>query len=194
MKQRTKCGNLVLLLLLSLLFCLMMSCLCKIESYHAKAEELSESYKFEDNSIIVTMDESIGGINKSFTKSFFGDLDIVSIEDLTEVSDKNIENIDATNFHQILKLELQNHDKEYVLQAIEDVSKLDGVISVTPNYIGEFCATANDPSYYSQWGIFGTNGINVGEAWDINSGSNAVRVGIVDTGISQHEDLIGNLA
>ena len=193
MRQRTKYGNQILLFLSLMLICIITACFCGTESYKAKAVGLTDLYEFEDNSVLVTMDESIGGVNKKFTKRFFGDLDIVGIEDLTEVSDENIENIDTENFHQILKLELENQSKEYVLQVVEEVSKLDGVEAVTPNYIGEFCATANDSKYYSQWGIRGPNGINIEAAWDINMGSDVVRVGIVDTGISQHEDLIGNL-
>lgn len=193
MRQRTKRGYQILLLLSMMLICIITACFCRVELYKAKAVGLTDLYDFENNSVLVTMDESIGGVNKKFTKNFFGDLDVVGIEDLTKVSNENIGIIGTENFHQILKLELKNQSKEHVLQVVEEIGKLDGVEAVTPNYIGEFCAIANDPNYVSQWGISGPNGINIEAAWDINTGSDSVRVGVIDTGISQHEDLIGNL-
>lgn len=42
-------------------------------------------------------------------------------------------------------------------------------------------------------GLNGTNGIDVENAWNFTTGSNTIRVGIIDTGISNHVDLNANL-
>lgn len=152
-------------------------------------EILIDGYDFSDNSILVTMDKDVGGVNKIHDKSYFGDIAVTAITDLTYR--ENVANVDLDRFKQILKLELQYHDKNYVQQAVEEISKLKGVEAVTPNYFGEFCATANDTDYSRQWGL---QDINIESAWDITTGSKAIRVGVIDTGIAPHPDLIDNLA
>lgn len=153
---------------------------------------LDDSFDFSDNSVLVVLDEDFGGVNKIHQKSYFGNIAVTNIVDLTYR--ENITNVDFDSFRQILKLELQFHDKKYVLQAIDEISKLKGVENVTPNYYGEFGAVATDPSYNQQWGLNGANGINVESAWNITSGSKDVRVGVIDTGIALHPDLNYNLA
>lgn len=152
---------------------------------------LADDFDFSDSSVLVTMNKDVGGVNKIHKKNFFGDIAIKEITDLTYR--ENGANVDLNSFSQTLKLELKYNDKNYVLEVVEKISKLKGVESVAPNYIGEFCATANDSSYNNQWGLNGTNGINVEPAWDITTGSKKVRVGVIDTGITQHTDLNANL-
>ncbi|HEY5803212.1 MAG TPA: S8 family peptidase [Lysobacter sp.] len=50
----------------------------------------------------------------------------------------------------------------------------------------------NDPRYGKQWGYKGVNGINAGKAWDHSNGSGTV-VAVLDTGITRHSDLDGNV-
>ena len=154
-----------------------------------QAQEIGEEALFDDSSVLVVMDQTAGEVNKRFSKSFFGDVAISSVEDLTEVSPEYVGNIDGERFHQILKLELAYHDKSYVLQAVEKVNQIDGVKVASPNYIGELCATVNDTNYSQQWGLNGSSGIDIEGAWDITTGSREVRVGVIDSGISPHEDL-----
>ncbi len=51
--------------------------------------------------------------------------------------------------------------------------------------------TPNDPLYTNQWNLFGTWGINAPAAWDITTGSSNIVVADIDTGITNHADLIG---
>lgn len=51
----------------------------------------------------------------------------------------------------------------------------------------------NDAGFANLWGLNCTEGINALNAWEITTGSREVRVGIIDTGISAHEDLVDNL-
>jgi thermitase len=61
-----------------------------------------------------------------------------------------------------------------------------------PNYLYHADAVPNDPRYPQLWGLAK---ISAPAAWDINTGSTAVTVGIVDTGIStDHLDLSANVA
>ncbi|MFC1526996.1 S8 family serine peptidase [Candidatus Latescibacterota bacterium] len=71
-----------------------------------------------------------------------------------------------------------------------------------PNYIVYADLTPNDPSYTSLWGLHNTGqtggtadaDIDAPEAWDATTGSNAVIVGIIDTGIDYlHPDLAANM-
>ena len=156
-------------------------------------EILVDGYDFSDNSVLVTMDKDVGGVNKIHDKSYFKNIAVTAVTDLTYR--ENTSNVDFNRFKQILKLELKYHDKNYVLQAVEKIGKLKGVEAVTPNYYGEFCATANDALYDSQWGLKEEDGgIDIEHAWDITTGSKAIRVGVIDTGIAQNPDLIDNLA
>ena len=60
-----------------------------------------------------------------------------------------------------------------------------------PDYMMRPMLTPNDPSYAAQWHYFGPQGINAPAAWDITTGSAAVRVAVIDTGITDHPDLAG---
>ena len=75
-----------------------------------------------------------------------------------------------------------------------------------PNYIDEPVSTPNDPSFSSLWGLHNTgqtvNGVagtadadlDAPEAWDATQGSNAVIVGVADTGVAyNHPDLAANI-
>ena len=56
-------------------------------------------------------------------------------------------------------------------------------------------AGPDDPFYQYgyQWGLNGTWGIGAPAAWEYTTGSKRIRVGIIDSGISGHSDLIDNL-
>jgi subtilisin family serine protease len=89
------------------------------------------------------------------------------------------------------------------------VARLHGEATVRfaePDWIGEVAATPNDPVFSKQWGLSNTgqtvNGItgtagediDAREAWDVSTGSAAVVVGVVDTGVDEHHpDLVANL-
>ena len=60
-----------------------------------------------------------------------------------------------------------------------------------PDYMMRPLLTPDDPSYAAQWHYHGPQGINAPAAWDITTGSAAVRVAVIDTGITDHPDLAG---
>jgi serine protease len=51
--------------------------------------------------------------------------------------------------------------------------------------------TPNDDSYSGQWHYFATYGINAPAAWDTTTGSNTIKIAVIDTGITAHSDLNG---
>jgi len=100
--------------------------------------------------------------------------------------------VDARNFRRILRLELENGSKENVIEAIRILEKRDDVLVAEPSFI-EFPQTVNpnDPRRNQQWGL---DRIGAPSAWGITTGSSAVRVGIIDTGIqANHPDLINRV-
>lgn len=64
-----------------------------------------------------------------------------------------------------------------------------------PNYIYQTDLTPNDPGYPDQWALGdGSSSIDAPEAWTVTTGSSAVRVAVVDTGMDMdHPDLAPNL-
>ena len=57
------------------------------KQYTAYANEnleiLVDDYDFSDNIVLVTMDKDIGGVNKIHNKSYFGNIAVADITDLT---------------------------------------------------------------------------------------------------------------
>lgn len=51
--------------------------------------------------------------------------------------------------------------------------------------------TANDPQIDKQWHLNSTNGINVNAAWKRSNGEANIVVAVIDSGITNHPDLVG---
>ncbi len=69
----------------------------------------------------------------------------------------------------------------------------DDVIMAQPNYYYHLLATPNDPQYTAA-GMYGLGKISAPAAWDLTTGSAAVVVADIDTGMKYtHQDLIANV-
>ncbi|WKZ56542.1 MAG: S8 family peptidase [Bdellovibrionota bacterium] len=71
-----------------------------------------------------------------------------------------------------------------------------GRCACSPNYIVTADVEPNDPYFFNTWGLHnsGDVDINAPAAWDITTGSRAVAVGVIDTGIlTSHPDLSANI-
>ncbi len=78
-----------------------------------------------------------------------------------------------------------------VQHAVTSFRSNPAVAYAEPNYLYHADAVPNDPRYPQLWGLAK---ISAPAAWNINTGSTAVTVGIVDTGISaDHLDLSANV-
>lgn len=96
------------------------------------------------------------------------------------------------NENSILTLKLYKNDKANVLKVINKLQNIDIVLVAEPNYIYETISDwiPNDELYKYQWALNGIYGIQAEDAWDITTGSDAVKVGIFENGAdSNHPDL-----
>jgi subtilisin family serine protease len=83
------------------------------------------------------------------------------------------------------------HVKGSVADALASFRSDPAVAYAEPNYLYHADAAPNDPRYPQLWGLAK---INAPTAWNITTGSTAVTVGVVDTGIStDHLDLSANV-
>lgn len=165
---------------------------------------------FADDCVIVVINSNYSGINKRFALSDFNEDIFAEIIDLSavdgDISEK--EYLNTESFMQILKLKLKKTGREEVLTAIKEAEKFDWVKSVEPNYISQpisdgeyglpnesnsmelYSTISNDYNSTTQYAL---KKMNVPAAWDLETGKKDIRVGVIDTGILEHEDLRGNL-
>ncbi|MGI6782879.1 MAG: S8 family serine peptidase [Aminivibrio sp.] len=88
----------------------------------------------------------------------------------------------------IVHMKAEGKTTEQLLAAL---SGMPGVIGASPNYRVRISKTPNDPSYNKLWGM---EKINAPAAWDKKTGSKAIVVAVVDTGIDySHVDLADNV-
>lgn len=155
---------------------------------------------FEPNSVIVVLDKKVGGINKRQKKTLFKGIEIESIRDLTFVNEtgKGKKYLNSEEFKQILEIKLPIESKENVLEVIKKIEQIDGVFCAEPNYYGEEAALPENSTgtkYQELWGIHDSSyGINAPLAWDVSTGSEDVKVAVIDSGIAAHNNLNANLA
>jgi subtilisin family serine protease len=72
------------------------------------------------------------------------------------------------------------------LDLLETIRARKDVVYAQPNYLLDFALTPNDPLYPLQWHY---QAVQLPNTWDITTGSNAVRIAIVDSGNSGHPDI-----
>lgn len=164
--------------------------------------EIDIDEDFDDSSVLVVMDKFSSGFNKSHSGLFSKISFVKSIKDLTNLTG-NITNklyLNKYSFRQILKIDLKEHSKQKVINAINQIQKLDGVLWAGVNGYNQPCDTIDvspkamdGERYKKQWGLHGYNGSNVDNAWNYATGSKEIKVGIIDSGIAKHDDLNDNV-
>ena len=154
---------------------------------------------FDDSSIIIILDKAHSAINKLHRPTDFGLNEDYVIKDLTYLENdiSKYKYLNTANFRQILQIQLPTPSKNNVLTTIQNLNQVDGLLRVEPNYIEEANSglpeNSSGTQYEKLWGLHGENGINADKAWHFTTGSNAIRVGIIDSGIAYHQDLNLNL-
>ena len=91
--------------------------------------------EFCDSSVLVIMNNIVGGINVVHSNSSFYGIEIAEIKDIFKVSDETLSRIDIDRFRQILYLRLVTSNKQNVLNVIENLRYINGVEYAEPNFI-----------------------------------------------------------
>lgn len=175
--------------------------------------------EFEEDSVIVVFKNSKSRSLDTFTANTFSEISAKSVKDLTTRTKNKIFKqrtkavqtnneskydilstsdemyIDENDFHQIVKIDLGVKSKENVLACIKKLEERDDVLMACPNYFFKPTSQVipNDP-YFPKDNIddgqWGSRLIDLPEAWNITTGSNTVKVGVLDSGIDNtHTDL-----
>jgi len=174
-----------IIITLCLLTCLLTALFAKID------------YDYSDNTVLVVLTPEVSDPAQTLPLSFFNGIEIKQLENISLIyNEKALEALKerGSQYKAIYKLTLTTNDKERVLEAIEILAKQPGIESASPDYLLPFDAVPNDPEYIYQWGLNGTHGIQAPQAWDTTTGSQGIRVAVIDTGIAEHPDLLANLA
>jgi serine protease len=81
-------------------------------------------------------------------------------------------------------------NEQGTLELIDTLKARPDIADAVPNYLFYSTRSPNDSRYRDQWYL---PGINVPAAWDRTTGSSAVTVAVIDTGIIPHPDFGGRL-
>ena len=156
---------------------------------------------FLDDVVIVTILKEYSELDKTFSKADFPGVDIAEIKYLTSLKDPDEEYkyLNYDEYRQILSLTLTNPGKENVLAAIDTLeenpivryagpSRTDLVVdNYTDNEENILSSSTSPNSDYFDL-------IDLESAWELTTGDDTVTVGIIDSGIANHPDLLSNLA
>ena len=167
---------------------------------------------FADNRVMVVLNNAASLKLKTYTAADFPEIGCASVNDLSTATAARVsaklrgENVaeifgarsegvvfsdfyevNVQEYNQILCLTLPTTGKQNVLEAIKLLMQREDVMYAGPDYYLELFRTPNDSQYnYQPY----TDLLSLPQAWDISTGSSAVRIGIIDSGIyGDHPDL-----
>ena len=194
-----------LVISISIFFLIMSYALCNKNIIFAMDEdfvsekiyaEVNTDDAFDETCVLVILDKSVSGINKTHNNTIFRNIEYKNITDLTYVNDVDALN-DIDSFEQILKIDLLETGKEKVIEMIELLSEIPGIKYVGPDWQLQADRVANDPLYAGSGNLvdnqWAHQKIESEKAWDFTVGSDAIRVGVIDDGVNYHSDLLENV-
>jgi subtilisin family serine protease len=116
---------------------------------------------------------------------------------------EDVDRADAINSDGIVRMHSRSKDTDTL---INDLTRRPDVVYAEPDYIVHAIAIPNDPNYGQLWGlkntgqailgVTGQDGADIGaeSAWNVTTGTQAVVIGVVDSGIDYtHPDLAANV-
>ena len=161
--------------------------------------------EFVDNKVAVVLNQAASMDFKKYTPENFSEVRCTQVMDATDLTMEVVKQqldakrtgdwskletrvktgmlVDVEKFRRILYLDLPINSKENVLEVVKLLEKREDVLYTGPVYFIEPCAVPNPlPSRYSvQKPAF--DSISLEPAWDMVTGSNSVKVGVLDSGI-----------
>lgn len=161
--------------------------------------------EFIGGEIIVTLTNNSSLQFNNYEASDFTEINATEVYNLTEHSTEqakdelnnnsdytqsDVQYVACDTFNQILDIKIDTEDKASTLSAIKEIETRSDVLYAEPNYIYSTDATPNDPCLSVQPATE-KDRMDLIDAWNITTGSKAVKVGIIDSGINKnHPDLI----
>jgi serine protease len=136
-----------------------------------KNTEMSQAAIIPSRSDVIQRLNSAAGTSLQYSREMSGDASVYRLPGKTSINEVN--------------------------QITRKIMALPEVEYAEPDYFMQPLTTPNDPLYPNQWHYFapstGNYGINTPAAWDITKGASNFVVAVIDTGITDHPDLLGRL-
>ncbi len=209
--NRNLCASIIIFLMILTILCISLSGIYEAQAEVAEApigfeqklySDIDIDDDFDDSCVLVVMDKYSSKFNKSHNSLFSKIPFINKIKDLTSITGQIADKLylNQQSFRQILQIDLENHSKQNVIDVISQIQKLDGVLWAgvkkyafpqDDSYETPIALSGN--RYQEQWWLHGKYGINAIDAWNYSTGSKKIKVGIIDSGIADHDDLRDNV-
>lgn len=144
-----------------------------------------------DNNFIPLLNKMEGGVSVFDAKTKQNELKLVIKNYINDLDNKYdyLKDYDYSDYHLSLKITLGTNDKQNVIDAIHKLEARDDVLSVTPNYYGEFDAVVNDEYVSEQWYL---DRIDYFDSLEYVGNTETVTVGILDSGINASNPDLAN--
>ncbi len=145
---------------------------------------------FSTEYVFVAMDKKFSAENKVPPESYFGTDIVKSVIDCTP----GVSNPLSENYRKLFFLYLHENSKENVIYVINRLKTIPGISYIEINDLSAVPdVTFSNDEYYDSGNQWGLSFINIENVWDFTTGSESINVGIIDSGIASHPDLIGNI-
>lgn len=128
-------------------------------------------------------------------KKLFEDIETTSIDCPSEETIERYKNEKDNSFKYTLNytLRLKDTSDSQLIDTINKLRAKNEIESAEPNYASQVSASMTNDTYFSsQWSFDGSDGIDIGDYLTSYYGYNTVRVGVIDSGVHPHEDLVLN--
>lgn len=178
--------------------------------------EFSAEDDFADNRVIVIFDNETSLQCDDITIDVYKNIGCKSIRDISSYTGtqvktmiNNIEQhvlygenllpydgIALGKYNKVVCMELDQNDKENVIEVLKKLQKQDNVLYAIPDYKFSVCGSLDSTDYYAQYQSGMYEMIGLDKVWDYdfseyynNNSNSTIRIGVVDSGIdANHED------